>query len=198
MKSSQSGSAAKGKKTPAKASKSNGSPSSNGDSQFEKLFEDGLKDMYWVEKTLTKAIPKMISNATSDELIAALEEHLTVTEEQVKKVERVFEVLGKKPEAKPCAAMKGILEEGEETMKEFQGMTGDAGIIYAAQKVEHYEIASYGTLCAFANTLGMTDAAEILQEILDEEKDADSTLTQIAESSVNMEAIAEGNDEEEE
>ncbi len=198
MKSSQSGSAGKGKKTPAKASKSNSKHSSNGESPFEKLFEDGLKDMLWVEKTLTKAIPKMISNATSDELVAALEEHLAVTQAQVKKVESVFESLGKKPEAKACAAMKGILEEGDEIMKEFEGMTGDAAIIYAAQKVEHYEIASYGTLCAFANTLGMTDAADILQEILDEEKDADNTLTQLAEGSVNMEAVTEGDEEEEE
>src|SRR6185503_10251245 len=107
----------------------------------------------------TKAIPKMIKKTTSEDLTAALEEHLRVTEEQVRKVERVFETIGKKPQAKKCAAMEGILEEATETMGETEGVVRDAGIICSAQKVEHYEIASYGTLCAFANTLGMNDAA---------------------------------------
>jgi ferritin-like metal-binding protein YciE len=166
--------------------------SSAAETAFKKLFEDGLKDIYWVEKALTKAIPKMIKKTTSDELVNALEEHLTVTEEQVKKVERVFEFIGKKPMAKKCPAMEGILKEGEETMAENEGMVRDAGIICSAQKVEHYEIASYGSLCAFANTLGMDDAANLLKEILEEEKKADETLTKVAESSVNMEASTSG------
>src|SRR5438132_1561486 len=129
--------------------------SSPAEMAFKKLFEDGLKDIYWVEKALTKAIPKMIKNATSEELVEALEEHLEVTEKQVEGVEKVFDLIGKKPIAKKCIAMEGIIEEGEESMKETEGVVRDAGIICSAQKVEHYEIASYGSLCAFANTLGM-------------------------------------------
>jgi ferritin-like metal-binding protein YciE len=176
-------------------SQSNGSPA---EEAFRKLFEDGLKDIYWVEKKLTKAIPKMIKNATSEELVEALEEHLDVTMEQVKGVEEVFEIIGKKPTAKRCLAMEGIIMEGEEGMQETEGMVRDAGIICSAQKVEHYEIASYGSLCAFANTLGMNDAADILKKILDEEKDADEKLSQIAESTVNMEALTAGEEGEEE
>jgi ferritin-like metal-binding protein YciE len=165
---------------------------------FTKLFEDGLKDIYWVEKALTKAIPKMIKKATSEELVAALEEHLSITEEQVSKVEQVFEMIGKKPQAKPCAAMKGILEEAEETMKEFEGVVGDAAIICSAQKVEHYEIASYGSLAAFAKALNLDDAAVLLAEIMEEEKEADLKLSEVAETSVNAEAIMAGGEEEEE
>jgi ferritin-like metal-binding protein YciE len=158
---------------------------------FLKLFEDGLKDIYWVEKALTKAIPKMVKKTTSPELVDALNEHLAVTEKQVKKVEQVFKMLDKTPRAAKCVAMAGIIEEGEETMKETEGIVRDAGIICSAQKVEHYEIASYGSLCAFANTLGMNDAAKLLKEILDEEKEADETLSQIAEASINVEALTE-------
>lgn len=163
---------------------------------FRKLFEDGLKDLYWVEKKLTKAIPKMIKNAESEELIAALEEHLTVTEKQVAGVERVFDLIGKKPQAKKCVAMEGILTEAEEGMQETEGMVRDAGIICSAQKVEHYEIASYGSLCAFANTLGMNEAAGILKKILEEEKEADEKLSEIAETTVNMEALMEDGNKE--
>jgi ferritin-like metal-binding protein YciE len=158
---------------------------------FGKFFEDGLKDIYWVEKQLTKAIPKMIKKTTSEELIAALEEHLAVTEKHVSRVEKVFEVIGKTAKAAKCPAMQGILEEADETMKETDGMVRDAAIICSAQKVEHYEIASYGSLCAFANTLGLTKAAEILKQTLEEEKEADEKLSQIAESSVNLEALSE-------
>jgi|ERR1700741_710977 len=165
--------------------------SSTAETSLTKLFEDGLKDIYWVEKALTKAIPKMVKKATSDELVDALEKHLTVTQEQVKKVEQVFEAIGRKPQAKPCPAMKGIIEEAGETMEEFEGIVRDAGIICSAQKVEHYEIASYGSLCAFAKTLGLEDAAGILEQILEEEKEADEKLTEVAESSVNTEALAE-------
>jgi ferritin-like metal-binding protein YciE len=154
------------------------------------LFENELKDIYWAEKALTKALPKMAKNATSPELVEAIETHLVETEEQVKKVEQVFEILGKKAVAKKCEAMAGLVKEGEEIMKDTEkGPQRDAGIISAAQKVEHYEIASYGTLRTFATTLGLEDAAEILEEILEEEKNADETLTGVAESTINVEAL---------
>jgi ferritin-like metal-binding protein YciE len=180
-----------------KAKKTTGKKSSrNGEESFTKLFEDGLKDIYWVEKALVKAIPKMLKKAESEELISALEEHLSVTEAQVSKVEQVFEIIGKKPQAKPCVAMQGILEEGEETMEEFEGTVRDAGIICSAQKVEHYEIASYGSLKAFAEIMGMEDVAQIFEEILEEEKEADMKLSEVAESSINMEALTENEEEE--
>ena len=163
-------------------------------SGLEELFEEQLKDIYWAEKALTKAIPKMIANATDDNLITALEDHLTVTEEQVKRVEQVFEAIGKKAAAKECPAMKGLIEEAKELMEETEeGVVRDAAIIGAAQKVEHYEIASYGTLRAFALALGYEEAADLLQTTLDEEKDADETLTGIAESSINAEAVSGDN-----
>lgn len=156
------------------------------------LFENGLKDIYWAEKALTKALPKMVKNASSEELIEAIENHLAETETQVEKVEQVFELLGKKPVAKKCEAMAGLVKEGEEIMKDTEkGPQRDAGIISAAQKVEHYEIASYGTLTAFANTLGLDDVAAILQDILEEEKTADETLTEVAVSTINVEALEE-------
>ena len=156
------------------------------------LFEMELKDIYWAEKALTKAIPKMISKATSQELVGALKEHLYVTEQQVRRVEQVFELMAMAPKAKKCEAMAGIIKEGEEIMKEMEkGMSRDAGIISAAQKVEHYEIASYGTLCAFAKTLGMRREAELLGQTLNEEKEADEKLSQIAESEINEEAMQE-------
>ena len=161
-------------------------------SQLNKLFEDGLKDIYWAEKALTKAIPKMIKNATSDELINALETHLTETEEQITRVEEVFEILGKKATAKKCDAMEGLIKEAEGIMEECEeGAMCDAGIISAGQKIEHYEIASYGTLRQFAETLGLEDAAELLQTTLDEEKAADEKLTEVAVSAVNVEASEE-------
>lgn len=176
-------------------------------SQLMQLFEEELKDIYWAEKALTKAIPKMIKNATSDELTEALENHLKETEEQVKRVEQVFEILGKKANAKKCEAMEGLLKEAEEIMEECEeGAMRDAGIISAGQKVEHYEIASYGTLRQFAETLGLEDAADLLQTTLDEEKAADQKLTEVAVSAVNVEAneeeveeegVVEGDEEEE-
>lgn len=165
-------------------------------SKLQGLLEDQLKDIYWAEKALTKAIPKMIKNATSEELIEALENHLEETENQVARVEEVFEILEKKPQAKKCEAMSGLIEEAEELMKENEeGVIRDAAIISAAQKVEHYEIATYGTLRTYAQTLGLDDIAEILEEILEEEKNADETLTEVAESAVNLEAAEESEDE---
>ncbi|MBK9401459.1 MAG: ferritin-like domain-containing protein [Bacteroidetes bacterium] len=161
-------------------------------SQLMKLFEEELKDIYWAEKALTKAIPKMIKNATSEDLIEALENHLTETEEQIKRVEQVFEIIGKKATAKKCEAMEGLIKEAEEIMEECEeGAMCDAGIISAGQKVEHYEIASYGTLRQFAETLGYEDAADLLQLTLDEEKAADEKLTEVAVATINVEASEE-------
>ncbi|HWH61649.1 MAG TPA: ferritin-like domain-containing protein [Ginsengibacter sp.] len=156
---------------------------------FRELFEDELKDIYWAEKALTKAIPKMIKNTTTEELATALEDHLEVTKGQVDRLEKVFRSLGKAARAKKCEAMDGLIKEAEEIMENTpEGVVRDAGIISAAQKVEHYEIATYGTLCAFAKTLGENESMNLLQQTLDEEKEADETLTEIAESSVNLEA----------
>jgi ferritin-like metal-binding protein YciE len=162
------------------------------ESGLQKLFEDELRDIYGAEKALLKAIPKMVKKATSDELVTALEEHLAVTEGQIERLEEVFDNIGQPARAKKCEAMEGLVKEAEEIMKEAdQGMVRDAAIISAAQKVEHYEIATYGTLCAFAKTLGMEEVAQLLEETLNEEKEADVTLTEIAESSINVEAMHE-------
>jgi ferritin-like metal-binding protein YciE len=167
-------------------------------SQLMKLFEEELKDIYWAEKALTKALPKMIKNATSEELISALENHLTDTENQVKRAEQVFEAIGKKATAKKCEAMEGLIKEAEEIMKTCEdGVMRDAGIIAAGQKVEHYEIASYGTLRQFADTLGLNDAVTLLQTTLDEEKAADQKLTEVAVSAVNIQANEEEDQTEE-
>jgi ferritin-like metal-binding protein YciE len=161
-------------------------------SQLMKLFEDQLKDIYWAEKALTKAIPKMIKNATSEELSEALDNHLAETEEQVARVEKVFESIGKKATAKKCDAMEGLIKEAEGIMEECdEGAMCDAGIISAAQKVEHYEIASYGTLRQFAETLGLEEAVGLLEETLNEEKAADEKLTEVAVSAVNVRASEE-------
>lgn len=157
-----------------------------------KLFEDELKDIYWAEKHLTKALPKMAKNASSPELLEAIESHLEETEAQVVKLEQVFEILGKKAVAKKCEAMAGLVKESEEIMKDTEkGPQRDAGIISAGQKVEHYEIATYGTLRTFAQVLGLEDAAMILEEILEEEKNADRTLTSVAEATINVAALEE-------
>ena len=161
-------------------------------SQLMKLFEEELKDIYWAEKALTKAIPKMIKNATSAELIEALENHLMETEEQIKRAEQVFELTGKRAVAKKCEAMEGLINEAEEIMEECEeGAMRDAGIISAGQKVEHYEIASYGTLRQFAETLGLTEAVALLEETLNEEKLADEKLTEVAVGAINVEASEE-------
>ena len=163
------------------------------------LFEDFLKDIYWAEKALVKALPKMAKNATSPELVNALTEHLDVTKQQVSRLEEIFQILGKPARAKKCDAMEGLLKEGEGIMEETEkGVVRDAGIIAAGQKVEHYEIATYGTLCAFAKILGEDEVAELLQQSLAEEKDADKTLTEVAETSVNIDAAAKDENSEEE
>jgi ferritin-like metal-binding protein YciE len=158
-------------------------------SQLMGLFEDELKDIYWAEKALVKAIPKMIKNATSEELVEALKAHLTETEGQVTRVEQVFEAIGKKPVAVKCEAITGLIKEAGEIMEECEaGSMRDAGIISAAQKIEHYEIATYGTLRQFAETLGLTEAVTLLETTLNEEKGADVKLTEVAVSAINVEA----------
>ncbi len=190
MKSSTSKSANNGVNTPSKQKSTKSS--SNIAQGLRSLFEDELKDIYWAEKALTKAIPKMIKNASSQELIDALENHLEVTKGHVERCEHAFEILGKAARAKKCEAMEGLTKEAEEIMSSTEeGVVRDAGIISAAQKVEHYEIATYGTLCAFAKTLGEDEVADLLQQTLNEEKEADQTLTGIAESSINLEAANE-------
>jgi ferritin-like metal-binding protein YciE len=161
-------------------------------SKLQKLFEEELKDIYWAEKALVKAIPKMIKKATSEDLVQALESHLAETEEQVNRVEEVFTEIGMEPKTKKCEAMEGLIAEAEGVMKESeQGVMMDAGIIASAQKVEHYEIASYGTLRTFAQTLGLKGAVQLLEQTLMEEKAADEKLTEVAESSINMQAANE-------
>jgi ferritin-like metal-binding protein YciE len=169
--------------------KANQKNNSNAAQGLRDLFEDELKDIYWAEKALTKAIPKMVKNATTEELIDALNEHLEVTKGHVERLEESFKILGKAARAKKCEAMAGLIKEAEEIMEDTEeGVVRDAGIISAGQKVEHYEIATYGTLCAFAKTLGEDQVESLLHQTLDEEKEADQKLTQIAESSINVEA----------
>ncbi|MET0943776.1 MAG: ferritin-like domain-containing protein [Flavobacterium sp.] len=164
-------------------------PKSDAASGLTELFEDGLKDIYWAEKALTKALPKMAKNATSPELIDALNNHLTETEGQISRLEQVFELAGQKATAKKCDAMAGLIEEGNGILEETEiGVVRDAGIIAACQKIEHYEIATYGTLRQFAETLGMEEAASLLEQTLEEEKAADKALTIVAVNAVNFEA----------
>ena len=156
---------------------------------LEDLFVNLLKDIYYAEKQILKALPKMAKKADSDDLRQAFEHHLEETRGQVERLEQVFALCDLKPTAKTCAAIKGILEEGEEDMKEAKDPDVlDAGMIADAQAVEHYEIARYGTMVAWAKQLGMDDAASLLEETLEQEHNADRTLTEIAEGSLNREA----------
>jgi ferritin-like metal-binding protein YciE len=156
------------------------------------LFENALKDMFWAEKALTRAMPKLIKHSSSRHLIDVLETHLAETQEQAAMLEQVFAILGKKPAAKRCEAMEGLIKEGEEIIKgTAEGPQRDAGIIAASRKVEHYEIASYSTLCFFARTLNLDDAAAILEDILDQEKNADTTLAELAIITINVSSLLE-------
>lgn len=158
-----------------------------------KLFIDEVKDIYWAEKYLLKALPKMAKGATSDELRSAIQNHITETENQVTRLEQVFEILGKSAQGKKCDAMVGLVDEGKTILEDTDEgtMTRDAGIISASQKIEHYEIASYGTLRTLANVLGLRDAADLLEATLEEEKRTDVNLTEIAEGFVNESASQE-------
>lgn len=158
--------------------------------QLEDLFEDSLKDIYWAEKALTKALPKMEKNATSPKLKKAIADHLTQTVEHVTRLEACFESMGKKAVAKKCDAMEGLLKEGAGIMEETApGAVRDAGIIASSQKVEHYEIATYGTLAAFAKVLNQKAALKNLLKTLEEEKKCDELLTSIADTELNTAAI---------
>ncbi len=169
-----------------------------GNSQLEKFFHDSLKDIYWAEKHLVTALPKMQKAATTEELKNAIGEHITQTEGQVERLDQVFELFGWKPQAKKCDAMEGLIKEGESIVEETEdgSMTRDAAIIMAAQKVEHYEIATYGGLVQLAKTMGHEEASNILQATLEEEKETDLGLTEIAEGGINWEAERELVDEE--
>ena len=157
--------------------------------QLDELFHDTLKDIYYAEKKILSALPKMAKAAQNDELTAAFEKHQAETEDQISRLEQVFELIDQKPQGKKCAAIEGILEEGQEIIKEYKSSPAlDAGLVSSAQAVEHYEIARYGTLRTWAEELGLEDAAKLLQETLDEEEATDQALTQIAESVVNQEA----------
>jgi ferritin-like metal-binding protein YciE len=155
------------------------------------LFHDTLKDIYYAEKKILATLPKMAKAAQNDGLTAAFEKHRAETERQVARLEQVFALIGKKAQGKTCDAIVGITEEGAEIMKDYKGSPAlDAGLIAAAQAVEHYEISRYGTLRTWAEELGLNDAVSLLQETLDEEKATDEALTKIAESVVNQEEAA--------
>lgn len=153
------------------------------------LFHDTLKDIYFAEKKILTALPKMARAAQSEDLRGAFEKHQRETEGQVKRVEQVFDLIGKKAQGKTCDAIVGIVEEGQEIMKEYKGSPAlDAGLLAGAQAVEHYEISRYGTLKTWADELGLKDAVRLLDATLQEEKNTDATLTKIAESVVNQAA----------
>ena len=158
---------------------------------LDDLFHDTLKDIYFAEKKILTALPKMAKAAENEELSAAFEKHRGETEGHVERLEQVFAIIDKKPQGKTCDAIVGITEEGAEIMREYKGSPAlDAGLLAAAQSVEHYEISRYGTLRAWAEELGLTDAASLLEETLIEEKATDEALTRIAENVVNREAEA--------
>jgi ferritin-like metal-binding protein YciE len=157
------------------------------------LFHDTLKDIYFAEKKILTTLPKMAKAARSEDLRAAFEKHRGETEGHVARLEQVFQLIEKKPQGKTCDALVGITDEGAEIIKEYKGAPAlDAGLLAAAQAVEHYEISRYGTLKAWAEKLGLTEAAELLDETLEEEKKTDEALTEIAERVVNAEADEEG------
>ncbi len=163
------------------------------DSMLAEFFYGELKDIYWAEKHIVKTLPKMTKAASSAELKQAFTKHLEETKIHCQRLEQVFGLLNKKPQAKKCEAMEGIIKEGEGIMEETQAGTAtrDVGLILAAQKVEHYEIATYGGLIQLAKTLGFEDCAEIMLQTLNEEKKADEGLTEIAENNINYESATE-------
>ena len=167
---------------------------SRGNSYLEKFFTDQLKDIYYAENKILEGLDKMVEAATTGELKDAFKEHHGQTEKHVKRLEKVFGLLGKKPEGKKCDAIEGILKEAESIIDETEegSMTRDAALIFAAQKVEHYEIATYGGLVQFAITIGQHESADILDRTLREEESTDALLTEIAENDINMGAELEG------
>ena len=164
-----------------------------GNSPLFNFFIEGLKDIYWAEQQLVEALPKMEAAATTNELKLAISDHLTETDVHIERLEKVFKIAGHKAEAKVCFAMQGLIKEADSIVEETTegSMTRDAAIIMAAQKVEHYEIATYGSLTEYAKTLGLNDAHGLLQLTLDEERMADQGLTLIAQNKINWEAELE-------
>ena len=175
-------------KAPSKTNKNEVvTPKSDAADQLRDFFIDCLKDIFWAENALLSALPKMAANATSAALASAIKEHLAVTKLQVERLNSVFSLLGEKAEGKKCEAMAGLLKEGDSILEEtVPGAVRDAGIIAASQKIEHYEIATYGTLSAFARALGENDAAKLLTQTLAEEKEADCILSDVALNAVNF------------
>ena len=174
-----------------------GNKNANGnesESLLKKLFSDELKDIYYAEQQLLKALPKMQQAATTEELEDAFEDHTKQTEKHVRRLEKVFKMLGKNAEGKKCEAMDGLIREAETIINETKegSMTRDAALIIAAQKVEHYEIASYGGLVQLAITMQLNSPADLLEKTLNEEEDTDQLLTFIAEAHINMDAENEG------
>lgn len=164
---------------------------------LQELYVEQLRDIYDAENQLMKALPKMAKQASNEELKAAFEHHLEQTEEQISRLDRIFEELGEKSKGHKCKAMAGLVEEGKEMMEEdAEEDVMDAGLICAAQKIEHYEIATYGCLRTYAEMLGFDEQADLLQETLDEEKDTDENLTELAVSCINLEAEDDSDDEE--
>lgn len=156
---------------------------------LDDLFYETLKDIYYAERKILKTLPKMARGAQDPKLKAAFEKHKEETEGQIERLQQVFEIIGKRPRAKTCPAIDGIVEEGEEIMEEFKGAPAlDAGLLAAAQAVEHYEISRYGTLSAWAKQLGYKDAVKLLDETLAEESKTDSDLSKLAETAVNTAA----------
>jgi ferritin-like metal-binding protein YciE len=188
---------ATGTKAPAKSDKSTKNAAGNTgkmeDSEFHEFFVDELKDIYWAEKHLVKALPKFKKAATSPELAAAFEKHTVETQNHIATLEEVFSLLDEKAVAKKCDAMAGLLEEADSILEDTEAGTlvRDAGLILAAQKAEHYEIATYGTLKTFAEVMGHTEVANLLAQTLADEKATDVALTEIAEGFVNEQAAAE-------
>jgi len=177
-----------------KSRKSSGSSNMQSEeTMLKELFIEELKDIYWAEKHLTKALPKMKKAATSQELAAAFEDHLAVTEKQIERVEKVFEILDMTARSKKCEAMEGLVKEAQNVIDEMPKGSAviDAGLIIAGQKVEHYEIAAYGSLVQLAKTMGENEIANLLQQTLDEEKQTDQLLTELAVSGINITAESE-------
>lgn len=159
--------------------------------RLDELFHDTLKDIYFAEKKILAALPKMAKAAHSEELKEAFEQHREETEAQIERLEKVFDLIGAKAQGKNCPAIIGIMDEGQEIMKDYKDSPAlDAGLVSAAQAVEHYEISRYGTLRSWAEDMGMSEAVELLEATLDEEKSADATLTKLAEEALNRHAEA--------
>ncbi|HEX2135717.1 MAG TPA: ferritin-like domain-containing protein [Microvirga sp.] len=157
---------------------------------LEALFLHNLKDIYFAEQQIAAAMPEMIKAAESEELRAAFETHARETQDQIRRLEQIFAIMGQTPEAAPCEGILGILKEGQSTMAAFAGGEAlEAGLIAAAQSIEHYEIARYGTLRAWARQLGLSEVSELVERSLDEETDTDELLSEIAETAINPEAV---------